>query len=127
MFKKYSLTAGLIIMAIVFLTALPAISQEQNMNPGSQVQDTQVSDANLKKAATAYTEVAKISQQFQQQIQGVENQEKIRNLQQSANNQMIDAIESQDLDLETYNSILEKVRVDEEIRAKFMNIAQSMQ
>jgi Na+/phosphate symporter len=97
------------------------------MNPGSQVQDTQVSDANLKKAATAYTEVAKISQQFQQQIQGVENQEKIRNLQQSANNQMIDAIESQDLDLETYNSILEKVRVDEEIRAKFMNIAQSMQ
>lgn len=121
--KNYGLLFVGVVASLVFFMALPAMSQEghgQQSPPGATGTQPQISDEELEKAAAAYADVVEISEEFQQSIQGIEDESKRLELQESANERMISAIENAGLDVDTYNAILAEVRSNEKVRARFM-------
>ena len=120
-----NLLSAVFAISLLLITAIPALAQDNqyqdNTQTGNYGTSTEITDSQLEKAADAYSDVAKISKEFQASIQGVENQDKIGQLQENANNDMINAIEDAGLQVETYNTILEKIRSDEQLRSEFMN------
>lgn len=123
--KKMNLLTAVFTLSLLLMTAIPALAQDdqyqENAESGNMGTETEITDSQLEKAAEAYSNVAKISKEFQASIQGVEDQDKIGELQEDANNKMIKAIEDAGLEVETYNTVLEQIRSDEELRSEFMS------
>lgn len=119
--KNYGLLFVGVVASLVLFMVLPAMSQEGHgqQSPPTGMQP-QIGDEELEKAAEAYADVVKISEEFQQSIQGVEEESKRLELQQSANERMVNAIESAGLDVDAYNTILAEVHSNEKIRERFM-------
>ncbi|MGM0418914.1 MAG: DUF4168 domain-containing protein [Thermodesulfobacteriota bacterium] len=120
-----NLLTAVFTLSLLLMTAIPALAQDdqyqENAESGNMGTETEITDSQLEKAAEAYSNVAKISKEFQASIQGVEDQDKIGELQEDANNKMIKAIEDAGLEVETYNTVLEQIRSDEELRSEFMS------
>ena len=75
-------------------------------------------DATLRQFAKASQKVAAIRQEFSTKIAETQDQAKAQSLQQEAHEQMISAIESNELDLATYNAIAERLGSDPELEQR---------
>ncbi len=114
MLRKYHLLLMAAMMCLVFFAALPATAQ------------LQISDEELKKAATANVEVMRINQEYQQSLLQAKDQAQRQEHQRAANQKMVQAIQKAGLDGETYNQIMAQVNQDENLRRKFMEIKRQM-
>ena len=117
MFKTFS-CAVIVAFCLVFSIANPAKTQEG-------VQQA-VSDEQLEKAAKAYLEITKISNEFQQSVQAAPDQDARMKLQREANEKMVEAVKAEDLEVEKYNNIMDHVRNDGALLSKFTEKLQAL-
>ena len=133
MFKKrFMILTGSAAALILFL-AMAAVAhaqaeygQQQDMmqQPGA---DIEVSDAQLDKVAMAYLEITEIREGFQESLAGVSDPEKAQQMQEQAGQEMVQAVENNGLDVQTYNQVMEAAQVDEQLREQLMTRMEQMQ
>ncbi len=111
----------LITICLLLAAAVSVATAQDNTEPEP------VSSADLENVALAYTQIQTIHGQLQQSAQSVEDPAEQKKLQDQANQEMIMAIKASDLDVETYTSIMAQIRVDEDLRAKFIQKINGMQ
>jgi hypothetical protein len=119
--------AGILVLC---LTGFPAGAQDENQQQSSSTASSsspQISDTQLEKVAKAYTEIRVIHDEFQQSVQTTEDQDKRLQLQQQANEKMVEVVESTGIDVQTYNQVIELVRVDEELSQRFFEKIQKIE
>jgi hypothetical protein len=76
----------------------------------------------LGKYVAVSAELGKIEQETAQNLQGVKDQEKAMKIEQEAARKKVSAIKNQGLDLQTYNKIDAKVKVDPELKKEIEQI-----
>lgn len=102
--------------------AAPAPQQAQQAQMQQQEQDVQViSDAMLEKFADAMSEVRNISNKYAEEFQSAEDAEQAQSIQQQAQQEMVEAVNDSGLSPEEYNTIVQRVQQDEELRARLEN------
>jgi hypothetical protein len=90
----------------------------------AQQQQTNVSDAQLQEFAKARAAVFLVQEQFQGQAANITSQDEMVTLQQQANEQMVQAIQATDLNVEQYNQIASLVQADPQVQKRYMELAQ---
>ncbi|RQD78605.1 DUF4168 domain-containing protein [Desulfonatronospira sp. MSAO_Bac3] len=100
---------------------------QQEMMQQQQAPDIDVSDAELDQVADAYQAVTDVRERFQQELGEVSDPERAQELQQQAGEEMVEAVEAQGLDVQTYNQVMEAAQVDEELRNQLLERLEGMQ
>lgn len=112
---------------LCFIAAAPLAAQEgQEGDEGQQEYEYEqpektaedFSDEDLEKFASAQTEVDDIRSEYSDELSGVEDTEKARELQDKYADQMVEAIEDAGLDVQTYNEISMALQNDSELQEK---------
>jgi hypothetical protein len=123
---KKTANRHLALAAILILSAaVPAVAQSQ---PSQQVEPAQLAvnqefnRQTLGKYVAVSAELGKIEQETAQNLQGVKDQEKAMKIEQEAARKKVSAIKNQGLDLQTYNKIDAKVKVDPELKKEIVQI-----
>jgi len=123
---KKTANRHLALAAILILSAaVPAVAQSQ---PSQQVEPAQLAvnqefnRQTLGKYVAVSAELGKIEQETAQNLQGVKDQEKAMKIEQEAARKKVSAIKNQGLDLQTYNKIDAKVKVDPELKKEIAQI-----
>lgn len=98
-------------------TAAPATT------PGA-LQSGDVSDEQLRKFVASAQQVAVLSQQYSQQLQGVQDQSQQQQVVEEANGKMAEAIQSNGLTVQEFNGISEAVDNDPELNARARQLLQ---
>ncbi|OPL14586.1 MAG: hypothetical protein AVO38_11510 [delta proteobacterium ML8_D] len=130
MFKNYGLFfMGIMVYCMSFMV-LPAMSQEnytpQGQPPGATESQPQISDAELTRAAAAYSKIESISEEFQKSLQNTTDQKERQQLQEHTNQMMVKAVQESGLDVPTYNDIMVQVRSNNSVNERFQKKVQSM-
>ena len=115
--KQFQLNRrGIFLIAIcLLLAAAVSVATAQD-----KTEPEAVSSADLENVARAYTQIQTIHSQLQQSAQDVEDPAEQKRLHDRANQEMIMALKELNLDVETYTGIMAQIRIDEDLRAKFM-------
>jgi len=128
MSKKYCLLPVAAAACLVFFIVLPAMAQQGSQQQGQESKtESEVSDAELEKAAEAYLEVQIIVNEFQQAVQETQDPTARQQLQTAANQRAVLAVENAGLDAATYNNIMEQIGASEELSKKFTEKIQQLQ
>jgi Domain of unknown function (DUF4168) len=109
--------AAILLLAAGVLLVPAANAQVQSPLPGLSEQAPNISDQKLDAAAAAIERVASLKQDYQQRIAAAAPADKERILNEAVN-ALAKAVTDQGLSLEEYDSILEVVQNDPEIREK---------
>jgi glucose/arabinose dehydrogenase len=88
--------------------------------PGPAPGAAEVSDEQLERFADAYTEVAQLRDEYTQQIIQAEDPDRATELQQEANERMIEAVEEKGLSVGEYNMIAEAMDRDPELQERVL-------
>lgn len=130
MFKNYGLFFMSMMVYCMSFMVLPAMSQEsympQGQPPGVTESQSQISDAELTKAAAAYSKINSISEEFQKSLQNTTDQKERQQLQEHVNQRMVKAVQDSGLDVQTYNDIMVQVRSNTNLNERFQKKIQSM-
>ena len=125
--KKAANRRLITLAAILILSAaVPAVAQSQpsqRVEPAQLAVNQEFDRPTLGKYAAASAELGKIDQETAQKLQGVKNQEKAMNIEQEGARKKISAIKGQGLDLQTYNKIDAKVKVNPELKKEIMQMS----
>lgn len=124
-FKSHYLMILFAALCILALTIVPGFAQDNQ--PAQSEPSQQIDDTDFENAVLAYAKIQAIHEEFQQSVQGTEDEAARKELQDQANQKMIKAIEVSDLDVETYSSIMAQVRSDQDLRTKFIDELQQIQ
>ena len=98
----------------------PDQQQQQEMMQ-QQAPEVDLSDAELDKVADAYEAVTEVREEFQADLEGIEDPERAQQMQEEAGDKMVEAVENQGLEVETYNQAMEAAQVDEELRNELLD------
>ncbi len=98
----------------------PDQQQKQQMMQ-QQAPEVDLSDAELDKVADAYEAVTEVREEFQAALEGIEDPERAQQMQEEAGDKMVEAVENQGLEVETYNQAMEAAQVDEELRNELLD------
>ncbi|MFP4194478.1 MAG: DUF4168 domain-containing protein [Desulfosalsimonas sp.] len=117
-------------VALCFFIAAPAAAEDKGQQKEQKEYDYEepektaedFSDGDLEKFAEAQEEVAEIRDEYSDELSGVEDNEKARELQDKYAQQMVDAIKDIGLDVQTYNEISMAVQNDSELKEKIENM-----
>lgn len=101
------LTGGLMAYGV---TAVAQQSQQQQPAQTDFDRDT------LESFAAAAVEVSQIQEEYSQRLDNVSEREQANALQQEANQEMLQAIQANGIDVETYNAVARATRHDQEVR-----------
>ncbi len=89
--------------------------QQQEMMQ-QEAPEVDLSDAELDKIAEAYEAVTEVREEFQGELEGMEDPEQAQEVQAEAEEKMVQAVEETGLEVETYNQAMEAAQMDEELR-----------
>lgn len=109
----------------ILSAAAPAVAESQ---PSQRVEPAQIAvnqefdRQTLGKYAAVSAELGKIEQETFQKLQGVKDREKAMKIEQEAARKKINAIKDQGLELQTYNKIDARVKVDPELKKEIEQI-----
>ncbi|WP_440997486.1 DUF4168 domain-containing protein [Arhodomonas sp. SL1] len=81
-----------------------------------------VNDAQLERFSEAMGEIQEIRQDYSGQLEGVQDQEKARELQQQANEEMVQAVEDTGMSVEEYNNISQQLRQNPELAERLQQM-----
>lgn len=93
----------------------PSQQQPGNMG-GAQAMD--ISSDQLEKFVTAEKEVQSIRQDYAEQLNDTQELEEAQTLQQQAQEEMVQAVQAEGLDVNTFNRIASAIQTDEALRAR---------
>lgn len=123
------------VSAALALTVTPALAQpgyggasagqepaQQQAMPGQQPAAQNFDDGTLMKFASAAVALGEIQNDFTERLKGVQDQQKAMELQEKANEQMVEAVQESGLQVKTYNAIANQMSTDEELRQKMMGM-----
>ncbi|QKT04655.1 DUF4168 domain-containing protein [Ectothiorhodospiraceae bacterium 2226] len=135
-----SFAAAALAAAMAF--TLPAMAQEggygqpdgaqgQPMPPAAQpepqLQAEDLDDEQLEAFAAAFVEVDKIRAQYEPELERSEDPQQAMEIQRQANEEMIQAIENEGLDPQTYNAIAMAAGPDEQLRNRLLDMIEEKQ
>ncbi len=123
-------------MLLVFGLALPGMAQDYGSPEGQQQQDpweqqqtepADFSDQDIDNAASAYVDIIDIREQYQQQLAEVDDPEAAQEIQMEANEKITEAVEDNNIDVETYNDIITAAQTDEGLMNELLEKIDAMQ
>jgi len=106
------------LVAALALVAAPAWSQTTQDQPAGDGFD----DATLESFAAAADEIGQISSAWTQRMQEVEDPARLENMQQDAQDEMVEALQEEGLTVETYNRILQVAEGDPELAGRIREL-----
>jgi Domain of unknown function (DUF4168) len=107
-------------LAVIWIAGQPSVhAQVQTAPPGKSAPSASIPDHKLDAAAAAIQRVAKVSEDFQQQIAAAPPPEKER-IAKEANTAMVKAVTDQGLSVDEYNSIVDTAQNDRTVHDKIM-------
>ncbi len=104
-------------------------AQQANQTPATQpapaMQAADISDKKLEKFADSLGEIMEIRQDFTAKLEKTGDPAEAQQLQQQANEKMMNTVEDNDLSIEEYNAINQAVQNDPQLRNKVISMIQS--
>lgn len=92
--------------------------------PQQQAQPQErVSDAKLQQVVSAMSEVRAISGKYAEAFQNADDATKAQEIQQKAQQEMIDAVSESGLSTDEYNTIVQRLQTDEQLRERMNELA----
>ncbi|ALS99918.1 DUF4168 domain-containing protein [Lacimicrobium alkaliphilum] len=92
--------------------------------PEQQAQfQKRVSDAKLAQVVEAMSEVRAISGKYAEAFQNADDATKAQEIQQKAQQEMIDAVSESGLSTDEYNTIVQRLQTDEQLRGRMNELA----
>lgn len=105
--------------------ATVANAQESYTPPqGQQQQQMNITDAQLEEFAKAQAAVSQVQRKLQGQAANITSQEEMTALQQQANEQMVQAVQQTDLNVQEYNLIASAVQADPQVQARYKELVE---
>jgi transcription initiation factor IIF auxiliary subunit len=102
-----------------------AASQPQAPQAAPAVQAADISDKKLEKFADSLGEIMEIREDFTAKLEQTGDPAEAQQLQQEANQKMMETVENNDLSIEEYNAINQAVQNDPQLRDKVVSMIQS--
>lgn len=102
-----------------------AAGQPQAPQAAPAVQAADISDKKLEKFADSLGEIMEIREDFTAQLEQTGDPAEAQQLQQQANQKMMETVENNDLSIEEYNAINQAVQNDPQLRDKVVSMIQS--
>jgi hypothetical protein len=112
---------------LAFVLATPLQAQEPVPPPAAPDAPVQLDDETLTAFAEAYLDVGEINQRMEMRLAGVQDPQEAMQIQESAQQEMVEAVEAQGLSAEEYQQIAHVINEDEEVRERFAVIFQQVQ
>lgn len=115
----------LAILALVVALGLgtaPAMAQDY----GAPAEAT-YTDEELRAYAAAATEVQRINESYQPQLEAAESPEEVQAVREQATGQMVEAVEDEGLSVDRYNEIFQAAQADPEVAEQISQYVQEMQ
>jgi transcription initiation factor IIF auxiliary subunit len=100
-------------------------SQAPATQPAPAMQASDISDKKLEKFADSLGEIMEIRQDFTAKLEKTGDPAEAQQLQQEANDKMMETVENNDLSIEEYNAINQAVQNDPQMRDKVISMIQS--
>ncbi|WP_313089004.1 DUF4168 domain-containing protein [Pseudomonas sp.] len=104
-------------------------AQQANQAPATQpapaMQAADISDKKLEKFADSLGEIMEIRQDFTAKLEKTGDPAEAQQLQQTANEKMMNTVKNNDLSIEEYNAINQAVQNDPQLRNKVISMIQS--
>ena len=125
-FKQIATTT---LFSALLLSAPAAMAQDPQgygQPPQSAVAAQPADDATVTSFAEAMGEVQVIQQKFSEQLQGVEDNDKARELQMKAQEEMVTAVEASGISVQDYNALASRMDQDPALREKVEKKLQSL-
>ncbi|WP_417657444.1 DUF4168 domain-containing protein [Pseudidiomarina aestuarii] len=125
---RKTLTTLAIAVALGSSSAAFAAPQQGNAAAQAPMQqqapEIDVSDKQLEQFVDAMTSVQEISGKYTEQFQSAETAEDAQAIQQKAQEEMIEAVNDSGLSADEYNTIVQAVQTDEELRARMQELTE---
>lgn len=83
---------------------------------------TQISNDDLEKFATADEKVSEIRDDFSERLSQADNQEEAQSLQLEAQEKMVEAVQSEGLEIPKYNEIATRMQTDPELQQRIQSM-----
>lgn len=125
-FKKIAATTLFSALLAVPAAAIAQDPQGYGQPPQNAAAAQPVDDATVAKFAAAMGEVQVVQQKFSEQLQGVEDNDKARELQMKAQEEMVTAVEASGISVQDYNALASRMDQDPALREKVEKKLQSM-
>ncbi len=131
--KKFSTRAALVPLLSGLLLSPLAMAQstDDGMDESERAimeeQGEEFESAQLEQFADAYVEVGEIHNEYSQLLQEVDSTEQAQELQQEANDEMVQAIQDSGLEVQEYSAIAAALERDPEMRQEVVSMIESRQ
>lgn len=119
--KEFLRTFVLPAAALAFLAG-SVQAQQPPAAPPPAASSEDISDEQLEKFSGAFDDIQEIRTKFQQRLESVQDPEQAQQLQQQANQEMLQAVEGNGMDPQEYNEIARAVNGDPEVQKRFEEI-----
>lgn len=106
---------------LVLALAVPAVAQQDydpNAAAQSQTEEPKLDDETLENFVDAAKQLGEIRNEFAVQLQGVQDENKAREIQEEMNQKMLSAVDEAGIDVPTYNYIANQMNTDQQLRSK---------
>lgn len=119
--SKRGITYLAVSLWIACCVAFPVSAQQgqQQTMPPTGPSPAQITDQQIDRAAKAYQKIQEVHIMFQEVIQGTQDQNERQQLQEEANQKMIEAVKDAGLDVDTYNLVMQQVNSNDEVQERF--------
>ncbi|MEX2517174.1 MAG: DUF4168 domain-containing protein [Gammaproteobacteria bacterium] len=132
--KAFALPAGLIILLGAPLTIVAQQQQEEGHPTGKQGMPSEAPtaaaelDAETKeKFVTAYVDIQQIQVKYTEQLQQADDEAKAREIQEKAQNEMVQAVEGSGMSVTEYNEVVAVISSDPDLRMEIEEKAKQAQ
>lgn len=104
--------------------AAPQEGQSQQQQMMQQQQSIELTDTMLEQFVTAMSNVQEISNKYSEQFQSAEDAEQAQEIQRKAQEEMVAAVNDSGLSPQEYNTIVQRIQQDEELRARLQEMTE---
>lgn len=125
------LLSGLLLMPMVAAHALEesddAQAETYEEGPEGMAEQQDFDQETLERFADAYVEVGEIHREYSEKLQNAEATEDAQELQQEANDEMVEAIQDSGLEVQEYSAVAAALERDPEMREEVIGMIEARQ
>lgn len=123
------LLSGLLFSSIALGQATQDQGAQQGQQPGAMTEEQAANfdRQELEQFADAYVKVGEIHTEYSQRLQEVDSTDEAQNLQQEANDEMVQAIRDSGLEVQDYSAIAAALERDPEMRQNVVTMIEERQ
>lgn len=102
-------------------------SETYEQEPDAMAEEQDFDDETLEQFADAYVEVGEIHREYSERLQGAEATEDAQELQQQANDEMVEAIQASGLEVQEYSAVAAALERDPDMREQVVGMIEERQ